>query len=361
MVNSYQPERYLGIMRCAKERGWRVDVESRYAPPRNWHGDGVIVNVLKSPALVRCVRHFIQEGISVVDLSDSYPDITIPRVTEDNRAIGRMAAAHLCEHGFSRAAFFSKEWSRLHELRLAGFSDGWDGERPMRLSLANLHELEVSPKPVGVFCFNDYNAQILELECLKLGLHVPEDIAIIGVDNNTMFCENVPVPLSSVALDFEHISYCGARVLADILDGRPPAEMTQLIPPTGIKTRRSTDILTDENPDMSRALKLIHQNLSRPYGATQIAASLGFSRAKVDRLFASVLGRSVGEEIVRQRVAKAQRLLSETDWPLESIAAETGFCHASYLVKAFKKATDSTPHVWRRHYRPRNERGETLF
>lgn len=231
----------------------------------------------------------------------------------------------------------------------------------MRLSLANLHELVVSPKPVGVFCFSDYNAQILELECLKLGLHIPEDIAIIGVDNNTLFCENVPVPLSSVALDFEYISYCGARVLADILDGRPPVEMTQLIQPTGIRTRRSTDILTDENPDMSRALKLIHQNLSRPYGAPQIAATLGFSRAKVDRLFASVLERSVGEEIVRQRVAKAQRLLSETDWPLESIAAETGFCHASYLVKAFKKATGSTPHVWRRHYRPRNERGETLF
>ena len=142
-----------------------------------------------------------------------------------------------------------------------------------------------------------------------------------------------------MALDFEYISHCGARVLADILDGRPPAEMTQLFPPTGIRTRRSTDILTDENPDMSRALKLIHQNLSRPYGSPQIAASLGFSRAKVDRLFASVLGRSVGEEIVRQRVAKAQRLLSETDWTLESIAAETGFCHASYLVKAFKKAT----------------------
>ena len=94
--------------------------------------------------------------------------------------------------------------------------------------------------------------------------------------------------------------------------------------------------------------------VSRQFGsggrsiAKEIAAALGFSRAKVDRLFASVLGRSVGEEIVRQRIAKAQQLLSETDWPLESIAAETGFCHASYLVKACKKATGSTPHVWRR-------------
>ena len=348
MVNSYQPERYLGIMRCAKERGWRVEVESRYAPPRDWRGDGVIVNVLKSPKLVRCVRRFLQNGIPVVDLSDSYPQLEIPRVTEDNRMIGRLAAMHFAELGFTRGAFFATEWNRLHRLRYDGFAKAWNDEPPLRLGPRDLHCIELLQKPFAAFCFNDYNAQILENECLKLGLHVPEDVAILGVDNNTMFCENVPVPISSVVLDFEHISYCGACVLADILDGRPPAEKTQFIQPTRIKTRESTDTLTNENPDMSNALKLIHQNLAKPYGAPQIAASLGFSRAKVDRLFASILGRSVGEEILRQRIAKAQRLLSETDWTLEAIAAETGFCHASYLVKAFRKATGSTPHAWRR-------------
>lgn len=347
MVNSYQPARYLGIMRCAKEHGWQVTIESRFAPPRDWHGDGAIVNLIKSPALVRCIRQLRQRGIPVVDLSDSYPELRIPRATEDNRAIGRLAAKHFSELGFTRCALFSKEWSRLHELRLRGFAEAWSGEKPLLVNMKNLSALTGSAKPIGVFCFNDYNAQLLENECLRLGLQIPEEVAVLGVDNNTVICENVPVPLSSIALDFESISYQGAKVLADMLDGRHPKAQSLLFPPTGIKTRKSTDILTDENPDVARALELIRTNLSHPYGAPQIAAELGFSRAKVDRIFAASVGRSVGEEIIRQRILRAQRLLSETDWPLESIARETGFCHASYFIKAFKKATGATPHTWR--------------
>jgi len=349
MVNSYQPERYLGIMKCAKERGWQVTIESRYAPPQDWHGDGAIVNLLKSPALLKCVRLLRRKKIPVVDLSESYPELAVPRVSEDNRAIGAMAARHFTEHGFSRVAFFAKEWSRLHELRFDGFAKAFGTkDKPVRFNLKNLKSLASVPKPIGVFCFNDYNAQFLENECLKLGLSVPEDVAILGVDNNTMICENVPIPISSVVIDFEEISYRGARVLADMLDGKKTAKALKPIPPSGIRIRRSTDILTDDNPTVAKALDLIHKNLSAPYGAPQIAQGLGFSRAKIDRLFASAVGRSVGDEILRQRINKARRLLSETDWTLESIAAETGFCHASYFIKSFKKATGETPHSWKR-------------
>ena len=348
MVNSYQPERYLGIMRCAKEQGWQVTIESRYAPPNDWHGDGAIVNLLKSPSMVRCVRRLLQKGIPVVDLSDSNPKLSIPRVTEDNRMIGKFAAEHFREHGFTRCAFFAKEWSRLHELRLDGFLGTWDGEKPLCINLKNLSELASVSNPVAVFCFNDYNAQFLENECLKLGLQVPEDIAILGVDNNKMICENVTIPLSSVTLDFEEISYRGACVLANMLKGKKPPSTPVLIPPSGIKVRRSTDIFTAEDPNAAKALDLIRQHLASPYGAPQIAAELGFSRVKVDRLFASTVGRSVGEEILRQRINKARRILADTDWPLEAIAAETGFCHASYFVKVFKKAMGVTPHSWRK-------------
>ena len=351
MVNSYQPERYLGIMRCAKEQGWQVTIESCYAPPDNWHGDGAIVNLLKSPELVRCVRRLRQKGIPVVDLSDSYPELNVPRVTEDNRMIGKSAAEHFRERGFTRCAFFSKEWTRLHELRFDGFRSAWSGEKPLRINLKNLSKLAAVAKPVAVFCFNDYNAQFLENECLKLGLQVPEDVAILGVDNNATICENVPVPLSSVILDFEDISYRGARVLANMLKGKKPRNALTLIPPSGIKVRRSSDVFTAEDPDAAKALDLIRQHLARPYGAPQIAAELSFSRVKVDRLFASAVGRSVSKEILRQRINKARRLLADTNWTLESIAAETGFCHASYFVKAFKKATGITPHKWRRLHR----------
>lgn len=350
LVNSYQPERYLGILRCAKEHGWQVTIESRYAPPKDWHGDGVIVNLLKSPALVRCIRRLRQRGVPVVDLSDSYPALRIPRVTEDNRAIGAMAARHFAEHGFARVAFFATEWNRLHQLRFRGFADAWKGEKAFAVDLKSLTKLIAVAKPVGVFCFNDYNAQFLENECLRLGLQIPEDVAILGVDNNATICENAPVSLSSIVIDFERISHLGAQVLADILDGRPPRQTTNLVPPSGIRLRSSTDILTAENPDVAKAMDLIRQHLTHPYGAPQIAAELGFSRAKVDRLFASAVGRSVGDEILRQRILKAQRLLAETDWTLESIAEESGFCHASYFIKAFKKAIEATPHAWRKRH-----------
>ena len=348
LVNSYQPDRYLGIMRCAKEHGWRVEIESRYAPPRGWHGDGAIINLLKVASLVRFVRSLIQKGIPVVDLSDACPGLGIPRVTEDNRMIGRLAARHFTELGFTRGAFFATEWTRLHRLRYEGYVEEWKGEAPFRLDSGNLHGIDAVPKPIAVFCFNDYNAQIFENECLKRGLRVPEDVAILGVDNNTAICENVPVPISSIVVDFEKASYLGARLLADILEGRRPAETDIQIPPSGIKRRRSSDILTAENPDAARALALIHAHFTEHYGAAQIASELGFSRAKLDRIFASSVGRSVGAEIIRQRIDKAMRLLAETDWTLEAIASETGFCHASYLVKAFRKATGETPHSWRR-------------
>ena len=357
MVNSYQPTRYLGIMRCAKECGWQVTIESRYAPPGGWHGDGVIVNLLKSPALVRCVRQLRTKGIPVVDLSDSYPELKIPRITEDNVAIGRLAAGHFRERGFIHCGWFSREWTRLHVLRFRGFCEAWNNGTPFRLSLRSVQMLKDMPKPVGIFCFNDYNAQILESECLRMGLHIPEDVAILGVDNNEMICENVSVPLSSISLDFESISYHGARLLANVLDGLCPGTTTQLIAPTGVKVRRSTDILTAEDSNMAKALELIRTNFKHPYGATQLSESLGFSRAKVDRLFANALGRSIGEEILRQRLAFAQNLLRETDHPLESIAKESGFCHASYFVKAFKKATGTTPHVWRRDARSKEKAG----
>lgn len=360
MVNSYQPERYLGIMRCAKEQGWQVTIESRYAPPNDWHGDGAIVNLLKSPTLIRCVRRLRQKGIPVVDLSDSYPELNIPRVTEDNRMIGKFAAEYFRERGFTRGAFFAKEWNRLHELRFGGFLDAWNGEHPLRINLKNLSELATVPKPIAVFCFNDYNAQFLENECLKHGLQVPEDVTILGVDNNRMICENVTIPLSSVMLDFEDISYRGACVLANMLKGKKLLNTPVLIPPSGIKVRRSTDIFTAEDPNAAKALDLIRQHLASPYGAPQIAAELGFSRVKVDRLFSSAVGRSVGEEILRQRINKAHRLLADTNWPLETIAAETGFCHASYFVKVFKKATGTTPHDWRKRNAEQKSRGNQL-
>ena len=111
--------------------------------------------------------------------------------------------------------------------------------------------------------------------------------------------------------------------------------------------QQSTDVLATENPVLRRALQYIRENISRPFGAAEIATRLAIPRIRLDRLFASELKRSAGAEIMRQRIAKAKRLLTESDATLASVAAETGFCHASYLISAFKKTVGSTPRRYR--------------
>ena len=113
-----------------------------------------------------------------------------------------------------------------------------------------------------------------------------------------------------------------------------------------IVTRRSTDTRAVANPTLRRALELIGGNLSRPYGADQLAAALGLPRFKVDRLFASGLGRSVGAEILRLRIARAKLLLKGRKLTLSDIARQIGFCHASHLSNSFKRATGLSPKAW---------------
>ena len=119
-------------------------------------------------------------------------------------------------------------------------------------------------------------------------------------------------------------------------------------PPVRIVAQLSTDVQATGNLLLRQAFRFIRENLSRPFGAAEAAENLGISRIRLDRLFASEMKRSLGAEILRQRIAKAKRLLTDTDETLDAIAASCGFCHASYLINSFKKATGTTPHRYRR-------------
>ena len=124
--------------------------------------------------------------------------------------------------------------------------------------------------------------------------------------------------------------------------------MPVLVPPAGIVVRQSSDTRAVADPTLRRALELIGENFAHPYGTDQLANALALPRFKVDRLFASGLGRSVGTEILRQRLAHAKLLLKKTTLTLSEIAHETGFCHASYLSNTFKREIGLTPRAWRK-------------
>ena len=122
---------------------------------------------------------------------------------------------------------------------------------------------------------------------------------------------------------------------------------TILVPPKGIVTRRSTDVIAVSDPTIRKALEFIGKNLSSPIGSPQIAEALGLRRAELDALFRAQLSRSVGEEIRRQRLARVKLLLEMTDRTISSIAAETGYCTPAHLTNAFKNAFGLTPRKWR--------------
>lgn len=364
LLSSDPPQRFQGVARLAGEQGWHIRAERRREPPKDWTGDGVLVMLEDIPPLMDFVRRIRRRGIPLVDLLEDRPEVPLVRVTGDNPAIGRLAAEHFNAHDFRHAAFFSVRHNHTHDLRLEGFRTAWRGEAPAvwlwpdaadghpedwnRMSAWLTELLHRAPKPLAVFAWNDYDATHVLNACRRANLKVPEEVAILGVDDNKVICEHQRVNLSSIAHDHERVGYMAAATLERLMSGGTVARELVRIKPRGIVTRASTDTFAVNDPALKPAIDFIERNLGRPFGAAQIAEALKIPRIRLDRLFAAKLGHSTGTEIARRRIAEAKRLLRTTDLSLAEIASYCGYCHASFLIRTFKNATGMTPVAWRR-------------
>ena len=306
----------------------------------------------------------MRRGIPIVDLTANCPEIGLPRVLGDSPAVGRLAAGHFAERSLKHIAWFSAEWTPGHENRFNGFVHAWTPRGKVLKwvfppsapvggrTLADWLQSRIldAPKPLGIFCYNDYDAADVLNVCLRCGLNVPEDVAILGVDDNEVLCESQPIPLSSVRYDHESVGYASAELLARLMaGGQVSAKKANpiLIPPLGVTTRGTTDMIAATDPLVKASIRWIAENLSTPIGAHEVAQGLSVPRIRLDRAFAVDLGRSVGSEIKRQRLAVAKKLLSGTNLKLEAIARQTGFCHASYFIRIFKSETGASPRRFR--------------
>lgn len=365
LIDSPNAARLNGILRFAKEHRWHVMFENRRGHrPEGWRGDGVLTLLRDDPGQRAFVRDLRRRRIPVVDLSETVKGVSLPRATGDNAIIGKLAADHFRERNFRHAAWFSSDWGAVQEARCDAFRAAWS-EGPFRrwvwaesrdgrahgdwpAFLSWLGEcLRSAPKPLAVFAYSDFDAMRVLNACGAVNLAVPEEVAILGVDDNPLICENQSVPLSSIRHDLETVGYDGAALLQRLMDGQDLSARTVRIPPRGIAARRSTDVMAVSDPTVRRALDIIARRLTHPIGGAQIADALGLSRVKLDRLFATVLGHSVGDEILRQRIAKAKLLLRNGEDKLATVAAACGFCNAAYFVNRFKRETGLTPVVWK--------------
>lgn len=362
----YTSKRRLeSIAAFAKEHNWFITLEDNSALPRGWSGDGVLTLLRAGqPRLVAYARRLMARGIPVVDLSVCHPEIRMPRVVGDHAAIGALAADHFAEHRFRHVALFTKDWTHTEELRFGGFRRRWRGEAPLELcwrkaAPGNRYDdwgalirwlaarLAAAPRPLAVFAFNDADAARVLVAAQAAGLSIPEEVAILGVDDESIIVENQSVPLSSVRHDLAGAGREAAALLDRLMDGEPPPRRPVLVPPLGIAVRRSTDVIAVSSPVVRRALSLVAEHLADAYGASELAADLGISRATLNRIFAAELESSPSAEFLRQRIARARLLLSTTDYPMKAVAASCGFCDSAHLANVFRRETGVTPSDYR--------------
>ena len=367
MISPMSPGRLNGIARFARERHWHMMSTDRLLHRLSgWNGDGALVTLRNDPFQLQTVRQLLRRGIPVVDLTCEHPDIRVPRVIGDHFSIGRSAGRHFIERNFTNLAWFSSVFTKVHDLRFRGLMDVRDGRTVRRLVVCEAlgerkrddwnaisrwlgGELVRAPKPLGVVCYDDSDAARVADVCRAYGLSIPEEVAILGIGNDTFICEYQETPLSSVIHDTEATGYGGAKLLDRLMDGGKPPRAPVLIPPRGIVVRKSTETIAAADPIVRNALAYIGTHLANSFGIAQIADELGVSAISLHRLFKKHLGRRVGDEIRRARIAKAKILLQTTDLKICDIAVKTGFCNLAHFTRTFRQSCGTVPSAYRRN------------
>ena len=355
VLGSYDQSAHEGIAQYAGQHGWHLNVSilKDFQLPEHWQGDGVITSLNNSRALEEFV---LQADVPTVDLSIWREDIDLPRVAADNPALGRTGAEHFIDMGHQHCAWFALASNPVSRSRYIAYSARLaeagitcirlDRTRPQDATYIT-ERLHALPKPCAIYTKSDYDAVWLSDLCMAAGLRVPDEIAILGADDNRLICENQAVPLSSVRHDLKTIGYEGAAMLDQLMNGKQPEQRLKLIPPRGITIRQSTDALAVTDPLIRKLLEYLKANFKRSIGTVELAEMFDISRRSLEMRFRDSMHTSIREHLIRIRIEEAKRLLRFTDEPIETIAALTGFCHAPHFSNTFKKQEGLPPLRWR--------------
>lgn len=358
----YEPRFLTGIASFAKENDWALLFD--YAQAHRWSAvplrvDGLIC--LVGPD--RRVASFLKQmELPMVALTHSDEGLlgSCPRVLTDEIACGKMAGEYFLSMGFENFLSIGKKGRTFFRERIQGFEEvvrkrasavetAWIGES---LSHKSLREpiamaLKKIPKPLAIFAPSDVTCVHVMRCAMELGFQIPEEVAILGVNNEELICAYAPVPVSSIALNFQRMGYEGAAMLDQILRGHPPKTLPKPIPPIGVVTRQSTNTIAVADKRVASALRFISANLDRTLPVEEVAAHVEIQQGKLAALFAQHLKRTVVEEIARGRIEKAKSLLTGGTRPVKFIATACGFSSPNYFNNVFHRATGSTPRKYR--------------
>lgn len=356
----------------------------------NWHGSGILSRLVTEEQ-IRLVRGL---GVPFVDLNETVASHGVPSVVNDNSAIGELAAEHFFELGLKHFAFvgypgflwsdqrglaFSQQVQRRggscssftlpsgkdsHEnpLDVARLnrcppvtndpSTPHSSQRYYRTAWENEREhlarwLKSLPRPVGLFACNDFRALSVLDACHAARILVPEQISVLGVDDEDIICDLCDPPLSSIVPNAKAIGYTAAALLDRLMKGESVSWEQKRIPPVRLIHRGSTEVLASSDPVVAEALSIIRRYASRGLSVEELVRRMCLSRSTLQRKFQNSLGRGMHEIITTAKIDRAKVLLTETNLSRLEIARRCGFEDENYFSVSFREMTGFSPRQWR--------------
>ena len=363
-----------GVATYVQQRGgWSLYVEedplTKLPDFRTWGGNGVIAN-FDARKVAQVVGGL---DMPVVGVGGGYgwydPETHIPYFVSDNERVSQLAAEHLIDRGFRRLAFYGfmptriNRWSedRADAFRRAarraripcvvhvehhGRARRWSSLQ--KELVAWLHSVE---KPVGLMACNDAGARHVLEACRTAGFSVPDDVAVVGVDNDEMICELTTPPLTSVEQGARQMGYQAAALLDRLMAGEKIRRLKYPVAPVEVVTRRSTDALAVDDEDVAQAVRFIRSNACRGIQVPDVVEIVAVSRSTLEANFQAVMGRTIGQEIRRVQFERARQLVAGTNLPLKQVAAQAGIGSVQYMSAVFSSRLGMPPGDYRRRGR----------
>lgn len=361
-----------GIAGYANEQGnWHVftapegEEYSVFFDGVGYRWDGLIIR----PAGATFIRRALRLKVPVVSVGSLKLNVRVPRVKVNDRENMALVLRHLLAGGLRRFAYCSFVPKLAMEdrgpafvamVRDAGYvcecfnqsvqlraKDTW--QQRQRQLMGWLRRL---PKPVGIATWGpDIACQVVDA-CNRLGIRVPEEVAVIAADDDAMKCELAQPTISAAEIPAARIGYEAAALLQRLMAGERTPEQPIEIAPTGvIAVRESTAVADRADRDVQQAAEVIHRSVGRPMSVTRLAEQMRVSTRWLQRHFKRVLGCTPRQRMRSERVAHAKRLLLETDWPASRVATAAGFHSPSHLNRVIRQDTGMPPLAFRKRFR----------
>jgi LacI family transcriptional regulator len=361
-----------GIVRYSRLHGpWSFyitpgDFEQVLPKMQHWGCTGIIARIATpkvAKAILECGLPTIALDLADEEIQPGNPLSKLCEIVSDSHRAAQMAAEHLLNRKFLHYAFVGTEgrvWSDRRRqsfcewIAAAGYQPhvysiprrsrnrAWDQEQSILVDW-----LKGLPTPLGMMaCNDDCGREVLEA-CRAANIRVPEQIAMVAVDNDKLLCELSDPPLSSVALDAERGGYQAAELLEKMMQGRIRKPQRLIVAPLHVVTRRSSDIIALEDVEVGAALKFIHERAANPICIEDVVEHVQLSRRALEIRFQKAIGRTIHDELIRVRIERAKRLLLESDLQIPKVAMSVGFNTASYFVQVFSHEVGITPARYR--------------